>query len=182
MNYNTKQYVEIFHLLFLAQLSQKVDKQLYALKGGCNLRFFFNSIRYSEDIDLDVQTIQLQTLQNKVDRILTSPSFVKILQSYEISIAQISQHKQTETVQRWKLALNTPATRVALPTKIEFSRRNMGNATEFSAVDRNLLATYKMVPVLANHYTKNAMWNKKFLLWQIVVKHRRGIFLICIYC
>ena len=29
-----------------------VDKSLFALKGGCNLRFFLKSIRYSENIDL----------------------------------------------------------------------------------------------------------------------------------
>ena len=38
-------YIERFHLLFLAQLGQKLDKRFYALKGGCNLRFFFKSIR-----------------------------------------------------------------------------------------------------------------------------------------
>ena len=39
------EYIERFHLLFLAQLGQKLDKRFYALKGGCNLRFFFKSIR-----------------------------------------------------------------------------------------------------------------------------------------
>ena len=28
-----------------------MDKGSYALKGGCNLRFFFGSIRYSEQVD-----------------------------------------------------------------------------------------------------------------------------------
>ncbi len=64
--------VEQFHLLFLNQLGQKLDKRLYALKGGCNLRFYFNSIRYSEDIDIDVQTIAPLTLRNKVNQILNA--------------------------------------------------------------------------------------------------------------
>jgi len=34
------EYVERFHLLFLAQLGHNLDKSCYALKGGCNLRFF----------------------------------------------------------------------------------------------------------------------------------------------
>jgi predicted nucleotidyltransferase component of viral defense system len=46
--------IELFHLLFLRQIEGKLDKKLYALKGGCNLRFFFKSIRYSEDIDFDI--------------------------------------------------------------------------------------------------------------------------------
>lgn len=49
------------------------DKGLIALKGGCNLRFFFGSVRYSEDMDLDVVVIAKETLKNQVDRLLKSP-------------------------------------------------------------------------------------------------------------
>ena len=63
-SYNAHDYVELFHLLFMEQLSQKLDKHLYALKEGCNLRFFFNSVRYSEDIDIDVHTVAVDTLKN----------------------------------------------------------------------------------------------------------------------
>lgn len=62
--------VEIFHLSFLDLFGRKTNKQLYALKGGCNLRFYFNSFRYLEDMDIDVQTIAKNTLAKKVDSIL----------------------------------------------------------------------------------------------------------------
>lgn len=161
--YHTKQAIEIFHLLFLNQLSQGLDKRLYALKGGCNLRFYFKSIRYSEDIDLDIQSVELHTLQNKVNRILTSPSLTKILKSYHIQINHISEPKQAETVQRWKIALNIMATQMPVPTKIEFSRRKMDARIAFAAVDRNLLTAYEMPPILSNHYTIDAMWEQKIL-------------------
>ena len=44
-----------------------------SLKGGCNLRFFFQSVRHSEDIDFDVATIAKATLSKKVDDLLASP-------------------------------------------------------------------------------------------------------------
>ena len=45
--------------MFLRALVAKGDdKSLIALKGGCNLRFYFASIRYSEDIDFDVVVIR----------------------------------------------------------------------------------------------------------------------------
>ena len=69
------EYIERFHLLFLARLGQKLDKRFYALKGGCNLRFFFKSIRYSEDMDLDVQTIPVSELRGRVAGILKSVPF-----------------------------------------------------------------------------------------------------------
>lgn len=39
-----------------------------ALKGGCNLRFLFGSVRSSEDMDLDVVVLAKETLKNKVGR------------------------------------------------------------------------------------------------------------------
>ena len=39
------------------------------MKGGCNLRFFLKSIRYSEDMDLDIHTMSVGTLQNNVERV-----------------------------------------------------------------------------------------------------------------
>jgi hypothetical protein len=36
-SYKPKQYVELFHLLFLNQLGRKIDKKLFSVKGGCNV-------------------------------------------------------------------------------------------------------------------------------------------------
>lgn len=74
MALSARQAVELFHLVFLRALVAKgEDKALIALKGGCNLRFYFASVRYSEDIDFDVTVISKGTLKNKVDRLLMSP-------------------------------------------------------------------------------------------------------------
>lgn len=43
--------VETFHLHFVRLLFMGRDKANYIVKGGCNLRFFFGSVRYSEDLD-----------------------------------------------------------------------------------------------------------------------------------
>ena len=103
MIYDPVQHVEFFHLAFLDFLGRKLDKRLYALKGGCNLKFFLKSIRYSQDIDLDIKTVGVATLQNMVGKILNSPGLAMLLQSHSIEIAQISEAKQTETTQRWKI-------------------------------------------------------------------------------
>ena len=67
--FSVKEYIEIFHLIFLRHLENKLDKTLYSLKGGCNLRFFFKSIRYSEDIDFDIQNINKETLRTKINKL-----------------------------------------------------------------------------------------------------------------
>jgi hypothetical protein len=52
ISYAPLQLWELFHLEVLRRLAQKLKPGQYALKGGVNMRFFFGSPRYSEDIDL----------------------------------------------------------------------------------------------------------------------------------
>jgi predicted nucleotidyltransferase component of viral defense system len=154
------QSVELFHLLFLDFLGRKIEKKLYALKGGCNLRFFLKSIRYSQDIDLDVQTIRKDTLRNLVNKILQSTPFHMVLQTKGMSIDEISEPKQTETTQRWKiklLALNA----ASINTKIEFSRRGIDDMLHFDAIDSLIIQNYQLSPILANHYTREAAFKQK---------------------
>ncbi|NGX62677.1 MAG: hypothetical protein KR126chlam6_00075 [Candidatus Anoxychlamydiales bacterium] len=44
--YLPEEHIELFHLYFLEQLNLVMDKRLYVLKGGCNLRFFLKSILF----------------------------------------------------------------------------------------------------------------------------------------
>jgi predicted nucleotidyltransferase component of viral defense system len=146
------QAVERFHLLFLAQLGARLDKKLYALKGGCNLRFFWKSIRYSEDIDFDVYTIAKHTLQKNVKQILSAPGFKQILRSSKIQLTKVSEPKQTDTTQRWKIHLQPDASGMDLPAKIEFSRRNFDPGVIFGPVDQELIAAYHLRPIIVSHY------------------------------
>lgn len=156
--YNAKQYVELFHLLFLDQLSRKLDKKLYALKGGANLRFYFKSIRYSEDVDLDVKIINKETLRNKINGILQSLPFQQILAARRITIFKINAVKQTTTTQRWKLMLQLPNATLPVNTKIEFSRRNLdfNNDVEFAVIDPAILQAYQLAPIMLNHFMENS--------------------------
>lgn len=153
--------VELFHLLFLRHMSEKLDKGLYAVKGGCNLRFFFKSIRYSEDLDIDVKTIAKETLRSKIHKLLESPTFRQALLSKGMDIEQYSEPKQTETTQRWKVSLKRIDSLVALPTKIEFSRRSMDEALAFEPIDPELISYYQLYPILVNHYTQEAAFCQK---------------------
>jgi predicted nucleotidyltransferase component of viral defense system len=159
--YTPRQYIEIFHLLFLAQLGRKADKKFYALKGGCNMRFFFKSPRYSDDIGLDVQSITVNVLRKKVNNILNSKPFRDILQVREIEIEHITEHKQIETTQRWKLGLIIPRVERPLPTKIEFSRRGLEEHLSFESVDPEVIRTYELSPIMVTHYPAEIMCQQK---------------------
>jgi predicted nucleotidyltransferase component of viral defense system len=146
--------VELFHLVFLRALVGKgQDKALFVLKGGCNLRFYFGSVRYSEDIDLDVTVVAKATLQNKVDRLLVSPLIAAPLKMHGIVVTDVSAPKQTETTQRWKVGLRVSGRNIDLRTKIEFSRRGVVRGALFEVVPSEVLRTYALTPFLATHYS-----------------------------
>lgn len=152
MKTNPKAQVELFHLMFLRQFGMQIDPSLYAIKGGCNLRFFFNSIRYSEDLDLDACTIQQQTLKNKVDKILTTPPLLKSLQGYGITQLNVTSPKQTPTTQRWKIQLYTENTEMPYNTKIEFSRRNEKVQAELENINMKICQAHRLPPMRLSHY------------------------------
>ena len=45
---------EGFHVVLLKALAERLQGRDWVLKGGTNLRLYFSSIRFSEDIDLNV--------------------------------------------------------------------------------------------------------------------------------
>ncbi|MGH8129669.1 MAG: nucleotidyl transferase AbiEii/AbiGii toxin family protein [Steroidobacteraceae bacterium] len=159
--WNERQTIEIFHLLFLRAFGARVDKALFALKGGSNLRFFLKSIRYSEDMDLDIHTMAVGTLQNNVNRLLETPGFTQALRAQGIEITKTAQPKQTETTQRWKLTLRNSESGAEAPTKIEFSRRGLDDEKAVEPVDAEIIRTYRLYPVIVQHYTLRAALAQK---------------------
>ena len=146
-----RQSIEQFHLIFLDQLSRNLDNKLFAVKGGCNLRFFFHSLRYSEDLDIDVHTIAVNTLKHKVDKLLKSATLHQILRTRHLTVSHVGTPKQTDTTQRWKITLLDKHS-IALNTKIEFSRRQFHDGVAFEPVEPELIQQYRLMPFLCPHY------------------------------
>jgi hypothetical protein len=155
------QIVEQFHLLFLAQLGRRLDKTLYVVKGGCNLRFFHRSVRLSEDLDLDVAGIGRHALQDKIRLLLRSAPFTQVLRARGIAVERIAEPKQTDTTQRWKVGLEWGSGHSPLPTKIEFSRRGLDDDVGFESVDPRLIHAHRLPPFMASHYRANAALRQK---------------------
>jgi len=155
------EHIALFHLYFLQQLNLKIDKRLYALKGGCNLRFFLKSIRYSQDIDIDIKIIRKDTLANNIRKILKSINMKRFLQANKIEIAKYSEPKQTETTQRWKISLKSASFATLLNTKIEFSRRGIVDDIKLDIIDPLIASKYQFNPFFINHYTAKSAYKQK---------------------
>lgn len=158
---NATGLVEQFHLLFLAQLARRVKPALFVLKGGCNLRFFHGSIRYSEDMDLDLGAIGAGAFRDRVRETLASRPFAQILEARGISIERVSEPKQTETTQRWKLGLRVQGAGAPLPTRIECSRRGLEEGVVIGSVDPVVARSYPLPPFMVGHYDLAAALRQK---------------------
>lgn len=154
-------HVELFHLLFLRVLASGGDRAHYVVKGGCNLRFWFRSVRYSEDLDLDVLVTARTTLERKVDRMLESGPLPGLLRAQGLAISSWSAPKQTDTTQRWKVMLAAAGTGTPLHTKVEFSRRGGVGSHACEAVDAELARRYRVTAPLAHHYLTAAALSQK---------------------
>jgi hypothetical protein len=112
-------------------------------------------------MDLDVQSAPVDILRNKVNSILSGKPFKTILDVRAISIEHVTEHKQTETTQRWKLGLMLPGLDEPVPTKIEFSRRGLEAGSVFESVSPEIIRFYELPPVMANHYPASIAWRHK---------------------
>jgi len=158
--FSDTQIREVFHFCFLDRLLKLSDPGLYILKGGVNLRFFFGSPRYSEDMDIDVLAGSVQTLRKNGYKILNDGAFQRSLRSFDIADIEVNdpaRAEQTETTQRFRCGLITPAGH-RLPTKVEFSRRkeSVAGESEATLVDVEIARTYRKLAFRCPHYTGGA--------------------------
>ena len=112
MELNPLQMREVFHLVFLRALVRSAPLSAFALKGGTNLRFFFGSIRYSEDMDIDVSGLAVHVLRERVMKVFASSELADTLRTFgveDLRLPDMARAKQTETVQRFMIGLLTSA-------------------------------------------------------------------------
>lgn len=155
------QAIECFHLAFIQVLSARLDQRNYVLKGGANLRYFFNSHRYSEDIDFDAVIEEVWKLEEKVDEVLDSSAVTSLLRSKGVTVERVTKAKLTETTQRWKVLLAVSGRDGTISTKIEFSRRNGDQRWLLEAVPDRVVAPYALRAPTLLHYTAAAAIEQK---------------------
>lgn len=155
------QDVEVFHLLFLRALETRLDRRSYVVKDGVNLRSWFGSARYSEDLDLDAVSVEPYVLGDIVDQVLASAAFRTLQRSQNLRVTRISKPKQTETTQRWKLEVAGEPGRLPLHTKIEFSRRGTDEPYTLEPARPEIVRAYGLPAPTANHYSAAAAVRQK---------------------
>jgi predicted nucleotidyltransferase component of viral defense system len=171
------QVIELFHLAFLNVLPSHVRRDNYIVKGGVNLRYFYGSVRYSEDIDFDAQFGERWKMRAQVDAALESKALSVQMRPRGITIANINMAKDTDTTQRWKLLLAAPGHRDTISTKVEFSRRNGDTRYELETVPRDIVRPYGLLsPSLQRYLPASAIEQKIAALALRSITQARDVF------
>lgn len=154
------QIIETFHVALLDALPARLDLARYVLKGGANLRYFFGSVRYSEDIDFDLNGEESWRLTDKVNAVLDGV-VDPLLRASGLSVGDYSYTKQTETTQRWKVGIKVGDDNELVRTKIEFSNRNRETRFSLDRVPTGITNPYGLRAPKVQHYVDDAPTEQK---------------------
>jgi predicted nucleotidyltransferase component of viral defense system len=142
-------------------LGSRLAPARYVLKGGANLRYFFASQRYSEDIDLDLIRPVPRGLENQVDAALSSPALRSLLAIGDLTLAEYTSAKQTETTHRWKIGIQAPGRSGPVRSKVEFSNRDGEGGYALSFLPDAVVEPYALRPPSVQHYDAAAATAQK---------------------
>lgn len=151
--------IEFLHLAFLQVLPVHVREAEYVVKGGANLRLFYDSRRRSQDIDCDFAGTAFWRLGDHVDDVLASRAFLDLLKVRRIGVVDLTKPKQTDTTRRWKFTVKGAGTQ--LNSKIEFSARHTDPEYAMATARTDIGREAGLRAVRANHYLPPAAIRQK---------------------
>jgi hypothetical protein len=140
---------EAVHVLLLRELRSIGPADVVVLKGGVNLRLFYGSERYSEDMDLDAEPQWRSEIRNRIGRIFDDRGFHTALRRLGLRGLDPGEgvNKDTETVFRYKFGILGRG-EVRYPTKVEVSYRARHPADRWGLeeIGRSVLEAYVEPP------------------------------------
>ncbi len=142
-------------------MESRLDRSSWVVKGGVNLRAWFGSLRYSEDLDIDAVGGGVHRLTERVDQLLASVALRDLLAAKDLALVRSSKPKQTETTQRWKFEIRSRDAPVSLHTRVEFSRRGSSEEYALEPVRPEVLRPYGLPAPTVNHYTARSALRQK---------------------
>lgn len=133
---------EAFHITLLRRLVNRVPDGL-RLKGGVNLRLFFGSVRYSEDMDFDADPRHGARMQEYLAHIVRDQGYKRELEKLGIDDVEPNE-VQPAAGAGVKYKVNVILGGVRLPTKIEVSFRHSTPAewAERTGAPRDIIEVY----------------------------------------
>ena len=175
------QVAESFQLAFLQALATRANLTAWALKGGDNLRFFYSSDRFSEDIDLDTFDIEPWAFQERVDQALASDLLKRTLGILGLRIEYVNPKERSETKSKWVVGIGRQSETDPVYTQIEVSHRAYPyrDFVKVEPVGPAAIAPYAAAlrrPTFGHYLPRAAIAQKVDALWGREVRQPRDVF------
>ena len=172
---------ESFHLAFLQALATRASLTAWALKGGGNLRFFYGSERFSEDVDLDTFDIEPWVFQDRVDQTLASDLLKRTLGILGSRVDYANPKERSETKSKWVVGLRHPSETEPVYTQIEVSHREYPyrNFVKVEPITDAAVRPYAAAlrrPTFGHYLPRAAIAQKIDALWGRDVRQPRDVF------
>jgi hypothetical protein len=151
--------VELLHLAFLQVLPSHLPLADYVVKGGANLRLFFDSRRRSQSIDFDFVGRSFWSVERKIDAALQSRAYTDLLRVANLQMLELTKPKQTDTTRRWKFVVTSGGAH--LNSKIEFSARRPDPEYTLDTARADIGRDVGLRAVRCNHYAAPAAIRQK---------------------
>jgi len=155
---------ELVHLLILQRVVGLRDGGGVTVKGGVNLRLFFSSVRYSEDMDLDGTGEASAAIRSCLKGVFEDRQFTERLQRHGVRGLDPGEgpNKDTETTFRYKFGVIVGGG-VRYPTKVEVSFRARSPADRMVSEppEAGILKSFGLASVELRHYVREAAVRQK---------------------
>ncbi|MGH7546230.1 MAG: nucleotidyl transferase AbiEii/AbiGii toxin family protein [Gemmatimonadota bacterium] len=152
------------HLLILQELMGLRRGGRVIAKGGVNLRFFFGSTRYSQDMDLDGATESSAAIRSCLKGIFEDAGFTRRLRRFGIRGLDPGEgpNKDTETTFRYKFGVLV-GEGVRYPTRVEvsFRARHPEDRAVLESPHASILEAYGLGRMEVLHYVCEAAVRQK---------------------
>lgn len=157
---------ELVHLLILQRLVGLRDGGGVTVKGGVNLRLFFGSVRYSEDMDLDGTREASAAIRSCLKGMFEDREFTEHLQRHGFRGLDPGEgpNKDTETTFRYKFGVIVGGS-VRYPTKVEvsFRARHPADRIVVEPPEAGILKSFGLAALKLRHYVREAAVRQKIV-------------------
>jgi hypothetical protein len=148
--------LELTQVRVLSAIFNKVVNREILLKGGFAMRVAANSARPTKDIDLQANGASMERVQG-----LVRSAINELTKSNILDDVKISEPKQTETTQRWKIGGRIKGGETPVHLTIEVSRRGLIPADMTRAIRFERQGT-GVPPAIIECYSPKAIAAAKF--------------------
>ena len=162
-----QEIAELFQLHALTAMTEALGRGAFVVAGAANCRFYYNSPRYADDLEIEIAGIAAPDVLKRIDQVIRSPLLIRTLVVDGISVESWDQSVQSTARDTWTIALAHQSLSRAVSTRVEISYLEYPYPREASVVEPMSSEMRRAYPhlhlPLVRHYLPAAALEQKII-------------------